>query len=66
MSMRCIVSDKEILGIIKSKNIDNWDDLLKYTGYENMEHLRKRVRKMHYKGMLIMGNKHKCFDVQTI
>ena len=61
---RCIVSDKEILDLIKNENIDNWDRLLERTGYTNMEHLRKRVRRMHWKGMLYMGNKHNCFDVK--
>lgn len=63
---RCIVSDEEILSLIKNENIDNWDELLRRTGYENMEHLRKRVRRMHYRGMLVMGNKYKCFDVKLI
>lgn len=63
---RCIVSDEEILSLIKDEEIDNWDELLERTGYENMEYLRKRVRRMHYKGMLIMGNRHKCFDVKLI
>ncbi len=63
---RCIVSDKEILDLIINENIDSWDDLLKRTGYENLEYLRRRVRRMHYKGMLYMGNKYKCFDVKVI
>lgn len=63
---RCIVSDEEILNLIKNEKIDSWDSLSKRTGYENLEYLRRRVRRMHYKGMLIMGNRYKCFDVKLI
>ena len=63
---RCIVSDQDILNLIKDRKIDNWDDLLEKTGYTNMEHLRKRVRRMSNKNLLYMGNRHNCFDVKLI
>lgn len=63
---RCIVSDQDILNLIKDRKIDNWDELLERTGYTNMEHLRKRVRRMSNKNLLHMGNRHNCFDVKLI
>ncbi|MBU5311890.1 hypothetical protein KQI38_07595 [Tissierella carlieri] len=60
---RCIVTDDDILTLLKTENIDSWERLLERTGYTNMEYLKRRVRRMQDKGLIIIGKDKSCLNI---
>lgn len=60
---KCIVTDDDILTLLKTENIDSWERLLERTGYTNMEYLKRRVRGMQDKGLIIIGKDKSCLNI---